>query len=84
MRTFADVQYGNHHLTRVEIVYNVISFIIAVIIIVAFTVYAKRTLSQLESEEENNGEGSASDRGRLEMEPLPTENSKRPSFCSTL
>ncbi|XP_009775330.1 uncharacterized protein LOC107827372 isoform X2 [Nicotiana tabacum] len=84
MRTFADVQYGNHHLTRVEIVYNVISFIIAVIIIVAFTVYAKRTLSQLENEEENNGEGSASNRGRLEMEPLPTENSKYPSFCSTL
>lgn len=83
MRTFADVQYGNHHLTRVEIVYNVISFIIAVIIIVAFTVYAKRTLSQLESEEENN-EGSASNLGRLEMEPLPTENSKHPSFCSTL
>lgn len=78
MRTFADVQYRNHHLTRVEIAYNVISFIIA-----AFTVYAKRTLSQLESEEENN-EGSASNLGRLEMEPLPTENSKHPSFCSTL
>ncbi|KAJ8572723.1 hypothetical protein K7X08_009234 [Anisodus acutangulus] len=44
MRTFADVQYGNHHLTTVEIVYNVISFIIAVAAIVGFTVYAKRTL----------------------------------------
>ncbi|KAH0766832.1 hypothetical protein KY285_002703 [Solanum tuberosum] len=63
IRTFADVQYGNHHLTTVEIVYNVISFIIAIVTIVAFTVYAKRTLRQLESEEENNGEGSTSNLG---------------------
>lgn len=84
IRTFADVQYGNHHLTTVEIVYNVISFIIAVVTTVAFTVYAKRTLSQLESEELNIGEGSTSNRGRLELEVLPMQKSKLPSVWSTL
>lgn len=84
MRTLADVQYGNHHMTTFEIVYNVISFIIAVVTIVAFTVYAKRTLRQLESTEEDNGEGSTSNRGRLELEALPLQNSKLPSFCSSL
>lgn len=84
IRTFADVQYGNHHLTTVEIVYNVISFIIAIVTIVAFTVYAKRTLRQLESEEENNGEGSTSNLGKLELETLPMQKSKIPSVWSTL
>ncbi|KAM3377862.1 TVP38/TMEM64 family membrane protein [Capsicum galapagoense] len=84
IRTLADVQYGNHHLTTVEIVYNVISFIIAVVTIVAFTVYAKRALRQLESEEENNGEGSTSNRGRLELEAFPIQKSKLPSLCSSL
>ncbi|KAG5625839.1 hypothetical protein H5410_011057 [Solanum commersonii] len=84
IRTFADVQYGNHHLTTVEIVYNVISFIIAVVTIVAFTVYAKRTLRQLESEEENNGEGSTSNLGRLELGTLPMQKSKISSVWSTL
>lgn len=84
IRTFADVQYGNHHLTTVEIVYNVISFIIAIVTIVAFTVYAKRTLRQLESEEENNGEGSTSNLGRLELETLPMQKYKISSVWSTL
>lgn len=78
------MQYGNHHLTTVEIVYNVISFIIAIVTIVAFTVYAKRTLRQLESEEENNGEGSTSNLGKLELETLPMQKSKIPSVWSTL
>ncbi|KAK9678033.1 hypothetical protein RND81_11G183400 [Saponaria officinalis] len=47
IRTFADVKYGNHHLTWVEIVYNVISFIVAIITIVVFTIYTKRALDEL-------------------------------------
>ncbi|XP_042062548.1 TVP38/TMEM64 family membrane protein slr0305-like [Salvia splendens] len=51
IRTLANVQYGNHHLTPVEIIYNVISFVIAIISMIVFTVYAKRKLKELETEE---------------------------------
>ncbi|KAJ8752169.1 hypothetical protein K2173_003777 [Erythroxylum novogranatense] len=51
IRTLADVQYGNHHLTAVEIIYNIISIIITIITVVAFTVYAKRALKELETAE---------------------------------
>ncbi|KAK4747564.1 hypothetical protein SAY87_014150 [Trapa incisa] len=54
IRTFADVKYGNHHLTPVEIVYNVISLAIAVIATVAFTVYAKKALNDLKIKEADN------------------------------
>lgn len=71
IRTFADVKYGNHQLTPVEIIYNVISFVVAVIIIVVFTMYAKRSLNELKKAE-TNVEGLASDNGNLEMEKLPS------------
>lgn len=71
IKTFADVQYGNIHLTPVEIVYNVISFIIAIITTVVFTVYTKRTLDELERAQDIDSEGSAFDNGKLEMGPLP-------------
>ncbi|KAL6494446.1 hypothetical protein OROGR_031246 [Orobanche gracilis] len=51
LRTLADVKYGDHHLTVVETVYNVISFIFAVITIVAFGFYAKKTLNDLKKAE---------------------------------
>ncbi|KAL5056505.1 hypothetical protein RYX36_037187 [Vicia faba] len=51
IKTLADAQYGKHHLTTVEIIYNIISFIIAVITIVGFTVYAKRSLNKLKMSE---------------------------------
>ncbi|KAF7127679.1 hypothetical protein RHSIM_Rhsim11G0112000 [Rhododendron simsii] len=70
IRTFADVKYNNHHLTTVEIIYNVISFIVAITTLVAFTIYAKRTLNDLKRAE-TNGEASASDHRNLEMEKLP-------------
>ncbi|XP_031391720.1 transmembrane protein 64 [Punica granatum] len=54
IRTLADVQYGNYHLTTVEIVYNIISLVIAVVTTVAFTIYAKRALNELEMNEANN------------------------------
>uniref|UniRef100_A0A2P2KUU0 Uncharacterized protein MANES_S051500 n=1 Tax=Rhizophora mucronata TaxID=61149 RepID=A0A2P2KUU0_RHIMU len=59
IRTLAEVKYGNHHLTTVEIIYNVISLIIAILTIVAFTIYAKRALKQLERTE-SSGDGSTS------------------------
>ncbi|KAI5356467.1 PREDICTED: transmembrane [Prunus dulcis] len=69
IRTFADVKYGNYHLTTVEIIYNIISLIVAIITTVAFTVYAKNALNELKREEETSGvEASASGHGSLEME----------------
>ncbi|KAF5946819.1 hypothetical protein HYC85_017047 [Camellia sinensis] len=70
IRTFADVKYGNQHLTTVEIVYNVISLIVAIITTVAFTVYAKRTLNELKGAETT---GSNHSNSNLEMEKLPLE-----------
>ncbi|XP_022942997.1 uncharacterized protein LOC111447864 [Cucurbita moschata] len=74
MRTLADVQYGKHHLTTVEIVYNVISFIIAIITTVIFTVYAKRTLNNLQRAEDD-GKYSTSLPGNFEVESLSHERS---------
>ncbi|KAK6119121.1 hypothetical protein DH2020_047129 [Rehmannia glutinosa] len=56
--TLADVKYGNHHPTLVEIIYNVISFIFAVVTVVAFGIYTKRTLNDLKTAEAN-AKGSA-------------------------
>ncbi|XP_057798252.1 uncharacterized protein LOC131014338 isoform X1 [Salvia miltiorrhiza] len=78
IRTLADVQYRNYHLTPVEIIYNVFSFIVAIITTVAFTVYARRTLDDLKAAEAN-GEGSATDKdnnSRFEMHKLPLEKYK--------
>ncbi|XP_038680711.1 transmembrane protein 64-like [Tripterygium wilfordii] len=72
IRTFADVHYGNRHMTTVEIVYNIISLIVAVITTVAFTVYAKRALKKLERSETGK-EARDFNHGSLEMEKLPLE-----------
>ncbi|KAM7474423.1 hypothetical protein LguiB_021666 [Lonicera macranthoides] len=78
IRTFADVQYGNHHLTPVEITYNIVSLIVAIITTVAFTVYAKRALKELGSGESGGVEASAaSGHGGLEMAKLPNERPKQ-------
>ncbi|CAA0819589.1 SNARE associated Golgi protein family [Striga hermonthica] len=78
IRTLADVQYGNHHLTLVEIVYNIISFVIAIITTVAFTIYAKRTLSVLETSAGDCERGSSggSNKTSLELGKLPLEKHK--------
>lgn len=68
IRTLADAQYGKHQLTTVEIVYNIISFIVAVVTTIAFTVYAKRTLNELKIAEANQEAASVSGSGNLEME----------------
>ncbi|KAL8162152.1 hypothetical protein V2J09_013641 [Rumex salicifolius] len=84
IRTFADVKYDNRHLTWVEIVYNVISFIVAVVSTVVFTIYAKRTLEELkEAEAVREAEpdcGTANGDSRLEIESLPLE---RPSHLAS-
>eukprot|EP00262_Sarcandra_glabra_P006556 TRINITY_DN18897_c0_g1_i1.p1 TRINITY_DN18897_c0_g1~~TRINITY_DN18897_c0_g1_i1.p1 ORF type:complete len:329 (+),score=32.27 TRINITY_DN18897_c0_g1_i1:142-1128(+) len=71
IRTLADMKYGNHHMTTVEIVYNVISFIVAIFTTVAFTVYAKRALNDLKKGECNDIEEVAGHGGS--MEKLPPE-----------
>ena len=45
------MKYGNYKMTPLEITYNVISFIIAIVLTVAFTVYAKRALNEIKSSE---------------------------------
>lgn len=52
MRTMADVNSGNHKMTTVEIIYNAISFIVAVVATIAFTIYAKRALYNLKKEKD--------------------------------
>ncbi|XP_062029383.1 uncharacterized protein LOC133745341 [Rosa rugosa] len=73
IRTFADVKYGNYHMTTVEIVYNTLSLIVAIVTTVAFTVYAKNALNELKRAETSGVEASASDHISLQMEKLPLE-----------
>lgn len=47
--TLADLKYHKHRMTTVEIVYNVISVIVAILIAVGFTIYAKRALDDIQS-----------------------------------
>ncbi|KAG9460039.1 hypothetical protein H6P81_004547 [Aristolochia fimbriata] len=72
IRTLADMKYSNHHMTTVEIIYNVISFIIAIITTVLFTVYAKRALNELEMKESISSDETGVC-ARFEMEKLPHE-----------
>lgn len=83
MRTFADVQYGNYHLTAVEIVYNVISLIVAIVTTVAFTIYTKRALDELQSSK-TNGQASGSDHSNFELGKLPLERPKLLGLSSSL
>ncbi|XP_010245405.1 PREDICTED: transmembrane protein 64 [Nelumbo nucifera] len=77
IRTLADVKYGKHHMTTVEIVYNIISFIVAIVTTVAFTVYAKRALEELKTAEGNVEDAATFDgRSSIEMEKLPLERPK--------
>jgi hypothetical protein len=47
----ADLKYDKRRMTTVEIVYNVISAVVAVLIGVGFTVYARRALDGIQSAE---------------------------------
>ncbi|XP_014517864.1 transmembrane protein 64 [Vigna radiata var. radiata] len=68
LKTLADAQYGKHRLTTVEIVYNIISFIVAVLTTIAFTVYAKKALNELNIAEANEEAASVSGSTTLEIE----------------
>nr|CAB3495804.1 unnamed protein product [Digitaria exilis] len=46
IRTLANMKYGNYKMTPVEITYNVISFIIAIVLTIAFTKVSAKTKSQ--------------------------------------
>ncbi|KAG5548894.1 hypothetical protein RHGRI_014301 [Rhododendron griersonianum] len=83
MRTFADVQYGNYHLTAVEIVYNVISLIVAIVTTIAFTIYTKRAIGELQSAKTNE-QASGSDHSNFELGKLPLERPKLLGFSSSL
>ncbi|KAJ1427092.1 SNARE associated Golgi protein [Sesbania bispinosa] len=76
IKTLADAQYGKHHLTTVEIVYNIISFVVAIVTTIAFTVYAKRTLNELKIAGSNEEVTYVSEKGCFEMEKLPLERPK--------
>ncbi|MBA0854567.1 hypothetical protein Goshw_001836 [Gossypium schwendimanii] len=82
IRTLANVKYGNYHLTPVEIIYNIVSFIIAIVTTIAFTVYAKRALNDLGNRETEVDNESASYQGGLEMEKLPDERIKHVGVMS--
>ncbi|KAK3127810.1 hypothetical protein QOZ80_7AG0578680 [Eleusine coracana subsp. coracana] len=51
IRTLAELKYHKHRMSRVEIVYNVISVIIAVLFMIGFTIYARRALDNMENSE---------------------------------
>ncbi|KAJ1697732.1 hypothetical protein LUZ63_006244 [Rhynchospora breviuscula] len=65
IRTIADMQYHNYKMTPIEIAYNVFSFIVAVVITIGFTIYAKRALNDVKTEEDG------SDTGMIGLEKLP-------------
>ena len=67
IRTLVDVKYGNHHLTAVEIIYNIVSLIIAIVTTIAFTIYAKRALNELGNGETEGEVESASYQGGFEI-----------------
>ncbi|KAD0780427.1 hypothetical protein E3N88_43726 [Mikania micrantha] len=47
LRTFANMKYGDHKMTPLEIIYNAISFIIAAVMTVCFTIYNQRILASI-------------------------------------
>ena len=73
----ADVQYGTHSMTAVEIVYNVISFLVFAAMTVAFTLYAKRTLDALDKGDDPSASPRGGGTAVMELETLPLERPKK-------
>ncbi|XP_039796897.1 TVP38/TMEM64 family membrane protein slr0305-like isoform X3 [Panicum virgatum] len=48
IRTLAELNYRKHRMTTVEIVYNIVSVIVAVVFAIGFTIYARRALDNME------------------------------------
>lgn len=80
IRTLADMHYGNYRMSTVEIVYNIVSFVIAVVITVAFTIYAKRALNELKGAEADGNTNSS--RSTIEIGKMPSQESRMPSSIS--
>jgi hypothetical protein len=59
------MQYHNYKMTPIEIAYNVFSFVVAVVITIGFTIYAKRALNDVQMQED------VSDTGNFQLEKLP-------------
>lgn len=79
MLTLADMQYGKYTMKPLEIVYNIVSFLVAITITIAFTVYARRALNDLKEAESSNSEGIHTNHNLMELDKLPWE---RPWSCS--
>ncbi|URE02623.1 SNARE associated Golgi protein [Musa troglodytarum] len=75
IRTLADVKYRKYTMTPVEIVYNIVSFIVAIAITIAFVVYARRALSDLRKAESNSSGGINQNGSSVELAKLPQERS---------
>ncbi|URD77677.1 SNARE associated Golgi protein, partial [Musa troglodytarum] len=73
IRTLANMKYRNYTMTPVEIVYNIISFLIAIAITIAFTVYARRALGDLRKAESSISRGDNLNGSSIELEKLPQE-----------
>ena len=68
------MHYGNYKMGTVEIVYNIISFVIAVAITVVFTVYARRALDELKRAEASSNSDMPG--GTVEIGKLPPQQSR--------
>ncbi|CAD5171470.1 unnamed protein product [Musa acuminata subsp. malaccensis] len=75
IRTLADVKYRKYTMTPVEIIYNIVSFVVAIAITIAFTVYARRALSDLRKAESNSSGGINRNGSSVELAKLPQERS---------
>ncbi|XP_042373125.1 TVP38/TMEM64 family membrane protein YdjX-like isoform X2 [Zingiber officinale] len=69
--TLADMQYGKYTMKPLEIVYNIVSFIVAVAITIAFTVYARRALNDLKEAESSNSEDIHANHNLMELDKFP-------------
>lgn len=58
-------------MSTLEIIYNTISFIIAAVLTICFTIYSKKTLKTLETEEKGVNAFNF-DYGNIHLEKLPT------------
>ncbi|XP_020589691.1 transmembrane protein 64 [Phalaenopsis equestris] len=81
IRTLADMKYGSYRMSPLEIAYNIFSFVVAVLLTVGFTIYAKRAFDNLKFAEDDDKETVGRQQG-IEFEKLPQEKPKKFSFPS--
>ncbi|KAI0529460.1 hypothetical protein KFK09_002010 [Dendrobium nobile] len=79
IRTLADMQYGSYRMRPLEIAYNIFSFVVAVVLTVAFTIYARRALNDLKFAE-GDGKEAVDGQQAIEFEKLPHEKQRAFSF----